>query len=178
MVRAMAAAALITAACSFAVPSTAAYAAVTTASAAHPAATHARATSPARRVHHHHHAKLVRRLGAFYWARHQAGKPYEWGGTGPSGYDCSGLVWAAYRHEGIKLPRTTYQMLASSILVWIPASKVRPGDLAFYGSGHVEMVDRRPRSTFGALEPGTVVWWHQVNQWWHPTAYYRVRHAG
>jgi cell wall-associated NlpC family hydrolase len=178
MVRAMAATALITAACSFAVPTAAAHAAVTTASAARPAAAHARATSAARPAAQRHHAKLVRRLGAFYWARHQAGKPYEWGGTGPGGYDCSGLVVAAYRHEGITLPRTTYQMLASSRLIWIPASKVRPGDLAFYGSGHVEMVDRRPQSTFGALEPGTVVWWHGVNQWWHPTAYYRVRKAG
>ena len=35
------------------------------------------------------------------------GCSYIWGGTGPSGYDCSGLVQAAYAQAGISLPRTT-----------------------------------------------------------------------
>src|SRR5262245_25762194 len=78
--------------------------------------------------------ELAARLRAYRWATTQAGHPYVWGGTGP-GYDCSGLVMMAYRHAGINLPRTTYGMLASRLLVriWHP----RQGDLAFYGSGHV-----------------------------------------
>src|SRR5215467_10101735 len=69
------------------------------------------------------------RLRAYEWATTQAGHPYVWGGTGP-GYDCSGLVMMSYRHAGINLPRTTYAMLASPLLVrvWRP----RMGDLAFY----------------------------------------------
>jgi len=50
---------------------------------------------------------LPARLRAFYWARTQYGKAYEYGGTGPRGYDCSGLVMEAYKHAGINLPRTT-----------------------------------------------------------------------
>ena len=115
---------------------------------------------------------LPTRLRAFYWARTQYGKPYIWGGTGPGGYDCSGLVMMAYRHAGISLPRTTYGMLASRHLVRV--SHPLKGDLAFYGSGHVELY-ARGNLTFGAHSSGTIINWIQFGPWWHPTAYYRVR---
>jgi cell wall-associated NlpC family hydrolase len=117
-------------------------------------------------------AALPARLRAFNWARTQYGKPYEYGGTGPSGYDCSGLVMEAYRHAGIKLPRTTSGMLGSRLLVRVrvPAK----GDLAFYGSGHVELYAHTD-FTFGAHAPGQIIGWIQFGPWWHPTAYYRVR---
>src|SRR6266571_3288441 len=57
-----------------------------------------------------------RRLLAYQWALRQKGHPYVYGGTGP-GFDCSGLVMMAYRHAGIRLPRTTYGMLGSPKLV-------------------------------------------------------------
>jgi peptidoglycan DL-endopeptidase CwlO len=117
-------------------------------------------------------AALPARLRAFNWARTQYGKPYEYGGTGPSGYDCSGLVMEAYRHAGIKLPRTTSGMLASRLLVRVRAPV--KGDLAFYGSGHVELYAHGD-FTFGAHAPGQIIGWIQFGPWWHPTAYYRVR---
>ena len=113
-----------------------------------------------------------KRLVALEWAEHQAGKWYCWGGTGPSCFDCSGLVMAAYQRAGIALPRTTYEMLSSPLLRRIPASQRRRGDMAFYGSGHVELVTIH--GTFGALDTGTRIGWHHPNQWWHPTMYFRV----
>ena len=112
------------------------------------------------------------RIAALRWAESQAGKWYCFGGTGGC-FDCSGLVMEAYAHAGISIPRTTYGMLASSRLRQIPASKRKRGDLAFYGSGHVELVTAR--GTFGAMAPGTRVGWHHPSAWWHPTMYFRVR---
>jgi cell wall-associated NlpC family hydrolase len=112
------------------------------------------------------------RLRAYNWAKTQYRKPYEYGGTGPSGYDCSGLVMEAYRHAGISLPRTTYEMLRSWHLVRV--SRPVRGDLAFYGSGHVELYDVG-HWTFGAHAAGQLIGWIKFGPWWEPTAYYRVR---
>lgn len=114
------------------------------------------------------------RIAALRWAESQAGKWYCFGGTGGC-FDCSGLVMEAYAHAGISIPRTTYGMLASSKLRRIPASKRKRGDLAFYGSGHVELVTAR--GTFGAEAPGTRVGWHHPSAWWQPTMYFRVNGA-
>ena len=116
----------------------------------------------------HHRA---RRLRAYAWARRRAGHPYVYGGTGP-GYDCSGLVMMAYRHAGIRLPRTTNEMLASSKLVRV--RHPRMGDLAFYGSGHVELF-RKWGYTFGAHDYGSPVGLIHYGYGWKPTAFYRVR---
>ncbi len=125
-------------------------------------------------------ARLTRhpsRYFAYEYALAQQGKWYCWGGTGPSCYDCSGLVWAAYRSVHIMLPRTTYEMLDSRQLVRISKAQARRGDLAFYGTGHVELVDRR-NITFGAHATGQQIGWMRIDPYWHPTAYYRVRGAG
>jgi cell wall-associated NlpC family hydrolase len=117
------------------------------------------------------------RVMAYDYAVAQAGKWYCWGGTGPSCYDCSGLVYEAYLYAHIQLPRTTYGMLASGQLIRISEAQARRGDLAFYGDGHVEMVDTRT-IMFGAETTGTQIGWTTSTPYWHPTAYYRVRGAG
>ena len=99
-----------------------------------------------------------------------------YGGSSCShGYDCSGLVMEAFGHgAGIWLPHSTYAMLRSPHLHWIPLSQARRGDLMFYGSGHVELYAHGDL-TFGAHDAGTIISWIQFGPWWHPTAYYRVR---
>lgn len=114
------------------------------------------------------------RMSAWQYALRQHYKPYIWGGTGPAGFDCSGLVYAAYRQAGLTLPRTTYGMLGSWRLVRISKSQARRGDLAFFGSGHVEVYDWGPW-TFGAATEGTRIGFHRMNAFWHPTMYFMVQ---
>jgi peptidoglycan DL-endopeptidase CwlO len=114
---------------------------------------------------------------AWHFALSQSGKPYEWGQTGPGGYDCSGLVFAAYKAAGFSLPRDTYEMLAAVGRALIPVSHPSTGDLAFFGSGHVELYVR-PGWTYGAQKSGTPVGYHQYNGYYHPTAFFRVAGAG
>ena len=65
------------------------------------------------------------------------GSPYVWGATGPDRFDCSGLTQWSYARAGIHLDRTTYQQIYDGIP--IPRSQVRPGDLVFPSTGHVQM---------------------------------------
>ncbi|MFF9017713.1 NlpC/P60 family protein [Streptomyces sp. NPDC014870] len=70
---------------------------------------------------------------AISFARNQIGKPYVWGATGPSAYDCSGLTQAAWRSAGVALPRTTYTQINAGRRV--SRSELAPGDLVFFYSG-------------------------------------------
>lgn len=74
---------------------------------------------------------------AIAFAFAQLGKPYIWGGTGPSGFDCSGLVQAAWAYAGVAIPRTSEEQWAG--LTHVSPSNMEPGDiLVFYsGASHV-----------------------------------------
>ncbi|MGA1610285.1 MAG: NlpC/P60 family protein, partial [Candidatus Nanopelagicaceae bacterium] len=78
----------------------------------------------------------AQRLRAVEFAKKQvlARKPYVWGAEGPNSFDCSGLVYAAYRNAGLGWPN--WDRLNSS-LYWgytkrVPLSELVPGDLLFY----------------------------------------------
>jgi peptidoglycan DL-endopeptidase CwlO len=80
---------------------------------------------------------------AIAFAESKLGLWYQWGGTGPTGYDCSGLVQAAWGAAGVSLPRTTYEMVDdTSNMYRVPAilADLEPGDLIFYnGAEHVAL---------------------------------------
>ena len=64
-------------------------------------------------------------------AEKMVGRPYRYGGATPAaGFDCSGLVVFSYRQVGIRLPRSTEDLLQASSPV--PMSALRQGDLIFF----------------------------------------------
>jgi cell wall-associated NlpC family hydrolase len=60
----------------------------------------------------------------------QVGVRYRYGGNGPQGFDCSGLVHYAYAQAGVAVPRTTGQLWAAAVDV--DRSDLRAGDLLFF----------------------------------------------
>ncbi len=76
------------------------------------------------------------RATAVAFAKRQvlADKPYVWGDEGPNSFDCSGLVYAAYKSAGLGWPN--WDRLNSSLYYsytkHVPLSELIPGDLIFY----------------------------------------------
>jgi hypothetical protein len=64
------------------------------------------------------------------YAQAQLGQPYLYGGEGAGGFDCSGLMQAAFKAAGITLPRTAQGQYDAAPKVTAPAA----GDLVFYGT--------------------------------------------
>lgn len=58
------------------------------------------------------------------------GSPYRYGGHTPDGFDCSGLVYYAYRAAGLSVPRTSTQQFQAARP--IPITEARAGDLLFF----------------------------------------------
>ena len=81
---------------------------------------------------------------AIKYAEEQIGKPYQFGGTGPDAFDCSGLVMQAYAAAGVGIARTSQAQWATEPHISDPA----PGDLVFFAGadgtasapGHVGLV--------------------------------------
>jgi peptidoglycan DL-endopeptidase CwlO len=64
------------------------------------------------------------------------GVPYRWGGSSPSGFDCSGLVMYVFAQIGVSLPHSTYALW--NVGVPVSRDQLQPGDLVFFsGLGHM-----------------------------------------
>lgn len=78
----------------------------------------------------------AQRAAAVAFAKKQvlARKPYIWGSEGPNSFDCSGLVYAAYRSAGLGWPN--WDRLNSSLYAGytkhVSLNELVPGDLLFY----------------------------------------------
>ena len=69
---------------------------------------------------------------AISYAQAQLGKPYQWGGSGPNSFDCSGLVMMAWAQAGVYFPHLAQDQY--DMTERIPLSDLLPGDLVFYGT--------------------------------------------
>ncbi|QFS94763.1 putative endopeptidase precursor (plasmid) [Mycobacterium sp. THAF192] len=64
---------------------------------------------------------------AVAYAKSKLGAPYVWGAEGPNQFDCSGLTQAAYAEAGVRIPRTTYDLVNAGQAV--DRSDIQEGDL-------------------------------------------------
>ncbi|HEY9373559.1 LysM peptidoglycan-binding domain-containing C40 family peptidase, partial [Streptomyces sp.] len=92
---------------------------------------------------------------AVQFARAQLGKPYVWGGTGPYGYDCSGLVQRAWRAAGVKVSRTTYTQVHDGSRT--ARARLAPGDLVITNHGHHVLLYVGDGKVIEAPRPGARV---------------------
>ena len=117
-------------------------------------------------------SRVGNRAAAFALA--QLGKPYLWGSTGPSSWDCSSLVQAGWASAGVAIARTTFAQVSDGTPVAL--AEARSGDLVFIpgtdGSaaepGHVGMLAGRLGAlTYVVAAPaaGQVVAMTPVSQW-------------
>jgi len=78
----------------------------------------------------------AQRLAAVAFAKVQvlARKPYVWGAQGPNSFDCSGLVYAAYKAAGLDWPNwdRLNAALYAGYTKHVSLTELAPGDLLFY----------------------------------------------
>lgn len=78
----------------------------------------------------------AQQLKAVAYARAQvlAGKPYVWGAQGPNSFDCSGLVYAAFKSAGLGWPNwdRLNAALYAGYVKHVSLSELQPGDLLYY----------------------------------------------
>lgn len=87
------------------------------------------------------------------------GSPYRYGGTSPSGFDCSGLVRYSYQLAGLSLPRATGQQRETTRRL-PPTEALQAGDLVFFSRGktalHVGIFAGEGRFVHAATRGGGV----------------------
>lgn len=110
-------------------------------------------------------------LAAVKYALDQLGDKYLWGAEGPDRFDCSGLMWAAYRSTGRTLPRVSRDQYQGTLQNSVSRYALLPGDLLFFSSDpynaatihHVGMYLGNGRMihspTTGDVVKISTVWW-------------------
>ncbi|PRZ13715.1 C40 family peptidase [Nesterenkonia sandarakina] len=99
------------------------------------------------------------------------GNPYSFGGTSPSGWDCSGFINWAYGQAGISVPRSTYAMMGSLRQVSSPS----PGDIVIQNGGSHAAIYVGNGQLIGASNPRVGTIQYPLNSpYWSNTMYLSV----
>jgi len=99
------------------------------------------------------------------------GNPYSYGGTSPSGWDCSGFINWAYNQAGISVPRSTYAMMGSLRQVSSPS----PGDIVIQNGGSHAAIYVGNGQLIGANNPRVGTVQYPLNSpYWSNTMYLSV----
>ncbi|WP_454730381.1 C40 family peptidase [Cellulosimicrobium protaetiae] len=96
------------------------------------------------------------------------GVPYQWGGTTPAGFDCSGFTSYVYAQVGINLPRTSSEQRYAGTV--ISRDQAQPGDL-IWSPGHIGIY-AGDNMQIEAPSPGKTVRYGQI--WQSNPTYIRV----
>ena len=110
------------------------------------------------------------------YAKQFIGTPYVYGGSSPSGFDCSGFVKYVYSNFGVNLTRTTYSQVNEG--TYVARENLQPGDLVFFGtSGNVHHVGIyvSDGNFIHAPKPGTTVRIETLNSGYYNNHYYTAR---
>ncbi len=107
------------------------------------------------------------------------GVNYVYGGTSPSGFDCSGLVYYCYRHFGYSINRTATAQSYNGVVVY--SSDLQPGDLVFFSKtaggsaiGHIGIYIGNGQFIH-APHTGDVVKISSLSQTYYKTHYWGAR---
>lgn len=109
------------------------------------------------------------RRGIVLDALGQIGRPYQYGGTTPDGFDCSGLTQYVYRLQGLELPRTTREQYEAGDDIELDDAE--PGDLLFYsfngrGIDHVAVYLGDGQAVHAPSSGKQVIVAPVANRWW------------
>ena len=113
-------------------------------------------------------------------AAQYVGTPYVYGGSSPSGFDCSGFTSFVYSQLGVTLPRTSYSQSFAGIPV--QKSELMPGDLVFFntsggGISHVGIYSGNGMFIHSPI-PGYSVCFSDMNSDYYLRTYVCARRVG
>lgn len=85
----------------------------------------------------------------------KAARGYAWGATGPTYYDCSGLIWRAVRNLGIyNGPRFTTSTFRAVSKGWAyPVTSPSAGDIVLWEGDHIGVMVFPPDTLYSARNP-------------------------